>query len=149
MKIIFILFFYHVILIISGLYFCFGFSNCLFDQCPSIWLKAILFGLVGGCTYCIRGLYLQYCVKKEWDNRWIVWHIIRPFVSAICGAISLLLVKAGLLLFAVSHTNLQSHYGIYALAFVAGLNVDNFIKKIESIFKELIGINKTNVSERK
>ena len=55
-------------------------------------------------------------------------------MSAICGVISLLFVKSGLLLFEASLTGSQSHYGIYALAFIAGLNVDNFIKKIESIF---------------
>ena len=149
MKIIFILFFYHIFLIGLGLYSYFCFDYFLFCNLNPIWLKVSLLGLIGCCTYCIRSLYFQYCVKEEWDNRWIVWHIIRPFVGSICGAVSLLFVKAGLLLFEVSHAETQSYYGIYALAFIAGLNVDNFIKKIESIFSEIIGIKKTRMSGEK
>ena len=147
MKIVFILFFYHVILISLGLYLFFQFDIYPFCSFQSIWLNVVLLGLIGGNTYCMRGLYLQYCVKKDWDNKWIVWHIIRPFVSAICGFISLLFVKAGLLLFSVSFSELQTYYGVYAIAFIAGLNVDNFIKKIESVFKETLGIQQTRTSK--
>lgn len=145
---IFSLFFYHLFLIIGGLWIYCSFDIYSFCKIESIWLNVSLFGLTGGCIYCIRGLYIQYCVKRKWDNRWCVWHIIRPFVSAVCGVISLLFVKAGLLLFGISEFNTtQSHYVVYALSFIAGLNVDNFIEKIESIFKELIGIQKTRVSK--
>lgn len=149
MKIIFALFLYHLLLIISGVYVRFFWENCSFSEINSIWVEVSLFGLIGGCIYCIRSLYLQYCVKKEWDNRWVIWHIIRPFVSMLCGAISLVFVKAGLLLFEASSAETQNHYGIYALAFIAGLNVDNFIKKIESIFKEIAGIQESRTSREK
>ena len=105
MKIIFSLFFYHLCLIFLGIYiFC---KNYGINECKSVWLSVLLAGLIGGCTYCIKGLYTQYCVKKEWDNRWVVWHIIRPFISTICGGVSLLFIKAGLLLFAVSNAEIQ------------------------------------------
>ena len=146
MKIIFTLFFYQVILISLGLYLFFQFDNCSFCKFQPIWLHVVLLGMIGGNTYCIRSLYLQYCVKKEWDNRWIVWHITRPVVSAICGFISLIFLKAGFLLFEVSTSESHSYYGIYALTFIAGFNVDNFIKKIESIFKETLGIQQTRAS---
>ena len=152
MKVIFMLFFYHIFLIILGLlYFYFYSSSDLFlvFELHSVWVHVGLFGLTGCCTYCIRSLYLQYCVKKDWNNRWIVWHIIRPFVGFICGVISLLFIKAGLLLLEVSHTETQSYYGVYALAFISGLNIDNFIKKIESVFQEVIGIQKTRTSEER
>ena len=149
MKIIFVLFFYHMILISLGLYAFFKLNNLSLYNFQPIWLHVALFGLVGGCTYCTRGLYIQYCYKKEWDNRWIVWHIIRPFLSFICGIISLLFVKAGLLIFEGSGNESQSYYGVYALAFIAGLNVGNFINKIESIFKELAGIEQTRASRKK
>ena len=149
MKTIFSLFFYHIVLISLGFYLHYKFDTCPFCKFQSIWADVMLSGLIGGCTYCIRSLYLQYCVKKEWDNRWIVWHVIRPVVSSICGIISLLFVKAGLLLFEASQIDSQSYYGIYALAFIAGMNVDNFIKKIESIFKELVGIQQTQISREK
>ncbi len=111
-----------------------------------IWLKVAMIGMIGGCVYCMRGLYLHFCVRKDWDNGWIVWHIIRPFVSAVSGAVSLIFVKAGLFVF-TSNFGFQNEYAYYALAFIAGLNVDNFIKKIESIFQELVGINQTRASK--
>ena len=142
------LFCYHVLLITSGLYIVLCIGKNIFHTVHPIWLNVAGWGLTGGCIYCIRSLYLQYCVKYEWDNQWIVWHIIRPFVSAVCGVVSLLFVKAGLLLFEASYVETQSYYGVYALSFIAGLNVDNFIKKIESIFQELIGIKQTRISNK-
>lgn len=149
MKVIFALFSYHVTLIASGLYG--RLVCCTSDFCEnfSIWLDVSLIGLSGCCAYCMRALYLQYCVKKEWDNRWIVWHIIRPFVGTICGVVSLLFVKAGLLIFEASSVEASNRYGIYALAFIAGFNVGNFLKKIDSLFKEITGIQETRASGEK
>ncbi len=148
MKIIFGLFFYHLLLVGLGLYARFWRDNSLYEF-NSLWMDVGLFGLTGGCTYCIRSLYLQYCVKQEWDNKWVVWHVVRPFVSTVCGVVSLVFVKSGLLMLEASSIETQSHYGIYALAFIAGLNVDNFIKKIESIFKVIAGIQETRASGEK
>ena len=98
------------------------------------WSHVLFFGLLGGCTYCLRALYLQYCVKKEWDNRWVVWHLVRPCVSAIMGVFSLISVKAGLLLLAVAEAKFDDKlYGIYALAFIAGYNVDYFQSQIRRV----------------
>ena len=144
--IILLLFIWHLVLVISGLFWCFSHGQDSFCESCSIWIDVALWGLVGGCIYCTRGLYLQYCAKKEWDNRWIVWHIIRPVVSAAAGVLSLLFVKAGLIVFEASSLNTANNYGVYAFAFIAGLNVDNFIKKIESIFEEILGIKKTRTS---
>ena len=129
-----------------GLYVRFGWDNYVLWGFSSIWLDVSLFGLAGGSVYCLRGLYFHYCVKKDWDNVWFVWHVIRPFVSTVCGAVSLVFVKAGLLLFGEASIEMQNHYGVYALAFIAGLNVDNFVKKIELVFKEAIGIKQTRTS---
>ena len=147
MKTILLIFIYHLFLVFLVSYL--RFSGVLDGFVDLIWIDTALLGLVGGCTYCMRALYLQYCVKKEWDNRWIVWHIIRPFISIICGIVSFLFVKAGLLIFEASSIQTSSHYGIYALAFIAGLNIDNFLKKIEAIFKEFFGIKETKASGEK
>ena len=145
----FLLFAYHLLLIALGLSVYFLRDACSFCGFNPIWLNVSLFGLIGGALYCIRSIYIQYCVKSEWDNRWIVWHVLRPFASTICGAVSLLFVRAGLLLFEAPFTETQSSYGIYALAFIAGLNVDNFIKKLESIFREIVGIRESRMSGEK
>ncbi len=142
----FLLSFYHLGLITLASFLCLKkqyFVECL----PLNLIYVLFFGFLGGCTYCVRGIYVQYCAKKEWDNRWILWHIIRPFVSAIAGGMSLVFVKAGLLIFKTTEGDIDRPYAIYALAFVAGLNVDNFMKKIESIFNELLGITKSNLGK--
>ena len=145
---IFILFFYHVGLIALSLFLYFSkFLENIFVNINTLWLEVVIWGLLGGCAYCIRGLYLQYCVKKEWDDRWIVWHIIRPTMSAICGAVSLLFIQSGFLLFAGSLSTQKSYYAVYAVAFIAGLNVDNFMNRIESLMKASIGIEKTRASK--
>ena len=146
MKIIFGIFLYHLAFIALAVYARFFWMDSLALGIDFVWIDASLFGLLGSTVYCSRSLYLQYCVKKEWDDRWIVWHIIRPFVATICGFISLLFIKAGFLLFDASSTSFQSYYGIYMVAFIAGMNIDNFIKKIESLCKEIMGIQKTRTS---
>ena len=146
MKIIFGIFLYHLTFTGLAIYTRFFWIDPLILEVDLVWIDTSLFGLLGSTLYCSRSLYLQYCVKKEWDNRWIVWHIIRPFVSIICGLMSLLFIKAGFLLFDASSTSSQSYYGIYMVAFIAGMNIDNFIKKIESLCKEILGIQKTRTS---
>ena len=147
--VIYALFCYHLSLMGLGLYIRFGWGNYVLWGVSSIWLDVSLFGLAGGSVYCLRGLYFHYCVEKDWDNVWFVWHLTRPFVSTVCGVVSLVFVKAGLLLFGGASVEMQNHYGVYALAFIAGLNVDNFVKKIELIFKEAVGIEQTRTSGEK
>lgn len=92
-----------------------------------------LMGGVGGVIYCLRGVYLNYSVKKNWDSTWEPWYYIRPIVSLLCGVISYIFLKAGLLVLESNQNSDSSDLGFLALAFIAGLNVDNFVKKIESI----------------
>ncbi|MDT1892899.1 hypothetical protein FPK47_19555, partial [Acinetobacter baumannii] len=52
---------------------------------------------IGGCLYCFRAIYINKCIRKQWDPDWHVWYFIRPLTSTIAGAISYLFLKAGLL----------------------------------------------------
>ena len=103
-------------------------------------------GGVGGVIYCLRGVYLNYSVKKNWDSTWEPWYYIRPIVSLLCGVISYIFLKAGLLVLESNQNSDSSDLGFLALAFIAGLNVDNFVKKIESIAQSTWGIKKSRAS---
>ena len=57
----------------------FALSGCLFylkfGNCPDYFshfetlLGCILIGGIGGNVYCLRAIYLQACVKQEWDEK--------------------------------------------------------------------------------
>lgn len=105
-----------------------------------------LIGGIGGVVYCLRGVYLNACVRNSWDNKWQPWYYIRPFVSHICGAISFLFLKAGLLVLEAQPKSQSTELGFMALAFIAGLNVDKFVAKIEDIAQATWGIEKSRTA---
>lgn len=102
---------------------------------------------VGGSMYCFRAIYLNKCVYKRWDSDWHIWYFIRPITSTIAGAVSFLFLKAGLLVLDSSSNENASEIGFFALAFIAGLNVDKFVAKIEEVAKAVWGIDKSRSSQ--
>lgn len=108
-----------------------------------------LIGGVGGAVYCLRGVYLNASVRKAWDDQWQPWYYIRPLVSHLCGAVSFLFLKAGLILLEAQTKNEATDLGFLALAFIAGLNVDKFISKIEDIAQATWGIEKSRTAKGK
>lgn len=98
---------------------------------------------VGGCFYCLRAIYINKCVRKKWDTEWHIWYFIRPITSTIGGAVSYLFLKAGLLVLESSSNTGASEIGFFALAFIAGFNVDKFVAKIEEVAKAVWGIDKS------
>lgn len=104
-------------------------------------------GAVGGCLYCLRAIYVNRGIYKRWDPDWYSWYFIRPLTSCICGGVSFLFLKAGLLVLeSNTHPN-ASEIGFYAFAFVAGLNVDKFLQRIEATAQSLWGIESSRASK--
>lgn len=103
-------------------------------------------GGMGGCMYCLRAVYVNYCAQDTWSNKWAIWYILRPITSAGSGTASFLFLKAGLLVLESNVDPNASEFGFYALAFIAGLNVDKFIKKIEDIGEAVFGIEKSRAA---
>lgn len=124
-------------------------------EMPFWWQKlellvgCVLVGGVGGVLYCLRAVYISACIRKEWDDIWQPWYYIRPIVSHLCGGVSFLFLKAGLLVLESQKTGETTNIGFYALAFIAGMNVDKFIAKIEDIAKTTWGIDKSRISGNK
>lgn len=104
---------------------------------------------IGGCLYCMRAIYLNKCVHKRWDPDWHIWYFLRPIASLVCGGASFLFLKAGLLVLESNTRDTASEIGFFALAFVAGLNVDKFVAKIEGVAHAVWGIEKTRASSGK
>jgi hypothetical protein len=110
-------------------------------------IAAALVGGLGGCLYCLRAIYLNACVHRRWSADWIPWYFIRPFASVASGAASYVFLHAGLLVLESSTRGDSTQLGFYALAFVAGLNVDKFIAKIEDVAQAVWGIEKSRVAK--
>lgn len=110
-------------------------------------VSCTLMGGVGGVVYCLRGVYLNASVRKSWDAHWQPWYYIRPVVSHLCGAVSFLFLRAGLLLLEAQPSTQSTDLGFLALAFIAGLNVDKFITKIEDVARATWGIEKSRTSK--
>lgn len=106
-------------------------------------VRCCFVGAIGGILYCLRGVYLNKCVRKNWDEDWHIWYYLRPIASTISGFVSFIFLKAGLLVLDAGPAEDAVSYGYLAIAFVAGYNVDNFLKKIESVACELWGIKKS------
>src|SRR5262249_54600438 len=104
-------------------------------------------GGLGGCMYCLRGGFLNYSVGRRWGNEWMAWYLLRPIVSAGSGAIRYVFLRAGLLILESGTKQDASEVGFYALAFIAGLNVDKFISKLEDIAQAVWGIEKSRASK--
>lgn len=110
-------------------------------------ISCIICGGLGGILYCLRAIYLNYSVKKNWAKEWQVWYILRPIASLITGLVSYGFLKSGLLVLEAQTTETSSNFGYYALAFIAGLNVDKFINKVEELAQATWGIEKTRASK--
>ncbi len=107
----------------------------------------ILFGSLGGVIYCLRGVYINACVRKQWDVGWLPWYVLRPVVSSVLGGISYLFVKSGLLLLGATQDHTGSQLGVWAMSFIAGLNVDRFLAKLEDIGLTVWGVEPSRQSK--
>lgn len=103
-------------------------------------IRCCLISALGGVLYCLRAVYVNKCVRNQWDVKWEIWYYLRPLISLICGIISYVFLKAGLVLLEASQEADQGIYGYLAFSFLAGLNVDKFVKKLEDVGKAVFGI---------
>jgi len=108
-----------------------------------------LVGVLGGVTHCLRAFYLHRCVLKDWQADWVPWYFIRPVVSGVMGFISMLFIKAGLLAFSsTTEVQTENRTVLYlAVAFLAGYNVQNFLKKLEEVSESLLGVKRKTPPE--
>ena len=109
--------------------------------------KCVLIGGLGGCVYCLRAVYLNRSVRDEWDPKWTTWYILRPIVSCLVGGIAYIFLNAGLLVLDADQQSGSSSYGFLALSFIAGLNVDRFLVRIEEIARSTWGIRPSRTSD--
>lgn len=108
--------------------------------------RCVVAGGFGGLLYLTRAIYLNRAVKKNWDSAWHVWYYLRPAASLMSGGVAYVFLSAGLLVLGAQTAEGGGSFGFIALSFVAGLNVDRFIDKIEDLAQAAWGIKKSRTS---
>jgi len=123
------------------------------DNIPT-WLKefelainCIIVSTLAGVLYCMRAIYLNYSVQKNWDTHWEVWYYLRPIASSITGLVAYIFLKASIIILEADQVENAGNYGYLAFAFIAGFNVDQFLKKIEGLAKSSFGVEKSRASK--
>ena len=110
-------------------------------------INCVLIATLGGNLYCIRAVYLNKCVKGNWDENWELWYYLRPLASALSGFIAFIFLKAGLIVLEAEQSSDAGFFGFLAFAFIAGLNVDKFFAKLEDTAKSMFGIEKSRAGK--
>jgi len=109
--------------------------------------QCALMGALGTLAYCIRGVYEAVSVRADWDDRWIAWYVLRPFVGLISGTVAWVVLRGGVVALSGSGANPSANiYAYWFLAFVAGLNVKNFLNWLEFIARDRLGISPSRVA---
>lgn len=111
-------------------------ENKLIAQC-------VFIGGVGATTYCLRTVYLNIIKGLEDYDKWAIWYYLRPILGLVMGGISWLFLKAGLLALQSESSSPLQGAVFMSLAFIAGYNISQFLRKLEDIADSLWGIKKT------
>lgn len=106
-------------------------------------INCILVASLAGVLYCIRAVYTNYSARDTWEKRWELWYYLRPLASGIAGLVAFIFLKAGIAVLEASQTGAGGMYGYMAFSFVAGYNVDRFLKKIEDLAQSKFGVEQS------
>lgn len=82
-------------------------------------------GFFSSTAYCLRSIYINYCVLKKWDPKWDIWYYCRPFIG-IYRAITVFFIWQSLSLV----FNLTNQWTLYCLVVIASARLS--FNKIES-----------------
>jgi len=83
-------------------------------------------GALGGVTISISGIVKH---SRDWEAKLNLWHVFRPFLDAIAGAVSVLIF--GLLIASTGSKFDKSEATFFVLAFVVGYREENFRQLIQ------------------
>jgi len=83
-------------------------------------------GALGGVTISISGIVKH---SRDWEAKLNLWHVFRPFLGAIAGAVSVLIF--GLLITSTGSKFDKSEATFFVLAFVVGYREENFRQLIQ------------------
>jgi hypothetical protein len=92
-------------------------------------------GLAGGALAGLRAA-ASWAGDKKFDSSWMLWYWARPLVGAGVALLLYLLIAGGLLGVANEPSGVN-HYGVAALALMAGLFSKKAFEKFNALFTEM------------
>lgn len=108
--------------------------------------QCIFIGGIGATTYCLRAIYLNILKGLEDYDKWAIWYYLRPILGLVMGGVSWLFLKAGILALQSEPSSPLQGPVFMSLAFIAGYNINQFLRKLEDIADSLWGIKKSKSS---
>ena len=111
--------------------------------------QCIFIGGIGATTYCLRSIYLNILKGLEDYDKWAIWYYMRPILGLVMGGVSWLFLKAGILALQSEPTSPLQGTVFMSLAFIAGYNISQFLKKLEELADSLWGIKKSRSGKTK
>jgi len=104
--------------------------------------------MLAGVLYCLRAVYLNASVQGNWKPQWETWYYLRPIASAIAGLVGYVFLRAGVIVLEAEQAENAGNFGYLAFSFIAGYNVDRFLKKIEDLAKSSFGVENSRSYEK-
>lgn len=86
----------------------------------------LFFGALGGVAISLAGVFDH---MYDWDDRYIYWHVARPFVGAVVAVVAVLIIQAGILAVGVEPTEKGAGAKdllYYVIAFIVGYREKTF-----------------------
>jgi hypothetical protein len=123
--------------------------------CPPTALRLYVYivcaGGLGAVVNCIRGFYKHYSLG-DYNHRYAFWYVFRPWIGAVLGMVSYLLIIGGLMAFengTIAGQNLRTKALFVAVAFLAGFSANEFIMKVNAVAKALFGVDGQSTTHRR
>lgn len=137
----YLLFLYALIFFLSEIHNIFDLSSSSWYGADILFFECAYIGALGGTVYCTialwrHGLSAVTKKKKASTKKTTLWYIFRPIGSAATGLVSLLALKAGLIVVSTTGTDTQAtdHTFIYlVIAFFAGYRMVKILEILEKV----------------
>ena len=113
----------------------FGWSFVISEE-QRLLLLVIVAGAIGSMVF---GLYAEFLhiARADFESRWILWYLARPFIGAFFALVFYLVLRAGLV-GAQTPTADVNAFGFAAISALVGMFSEEALAKLKSIAENLL-----------
>ena len=116
-------------------------------------IYTLLWGFVGGAAWCLDWAAL-WARKRVFDIHYLPWYVVHPFVSALLGGATALLILAGLSAVAqIGQGSYQETMTLIAvlsvISFSVGVSTHYIWRKLDSTLRKALGEDSSKQNKAK